>query len=253
MGQSPRKEGGADAERKRSMFNGRDDVLDKQRIRELSTSMLENEQANGFYMALLLNDMTPATSDEVAQVRGHRWGFRQAEDLALQGRSFCCFIRCLLDLSRNVQLTDEGPALDPPLTRACKTFVSAQCRSGRMGEMYQLLTHFLSNSPVFVEWERFLKVTFEDDRAKQENFLVPHIEQVWMRFCRFRTVLEDIFCLLDTRFVWHHRLPTVNSLVREHMKRRCFSSENVTRNEMFCSEKCSSDTIKKVKHEFGFT
>merc|ERR1712232_877279 len=167
--------------------------------------------------------------------------------------AFYCFVRCLLDLSKNVQVREEGDVLSKTLTQACKTFVSGQCRVGRMGEMYQLLTHFLSNSPIFYEWDRFLEPVLEDARAREESFLVPHLEQVWNRFCRFRSVLEDIFKVLDAQFVWQHRLPTVSGLLSEHMRRRCFSSKACTQNELFATEKCQNESIKKIKYEFNFT
>jgi len=219
--------------------------------RAVADSLNEGGEPPGMFLALLLNDMTSPDPEDLVRVREHRWSFRGAEDFAKNGRSFCFFIRCLLDLQRNVQVEEEGDALEPKLANACKSFVAAHCRNGRMGEMYQLLTHFISNSVIFREWDRFLKNVFEDQRANQESFLVPHLEQVWTRFCRFRTVLESIFDVLNTRFIWRHRLPKVGEVVREHMKRRCFSSEVVQRNELFLQATVRSDTLKQVKYAFN--
>merc|ERR1711907_458316 len=87
-----------------------------------------------------------------------------------------------------------GDQLDGSL----QSFVNVNSQDGRMGGMYHMLTHFISNSSVFYEWDRFLKSTFEDERANQESFLVPHLEQVWGRYCKFRDVLETIFDVLST-------------------------------------------------------
>eukprot|EP00929_Paragymnodinium_shiwhaense_P021308 TRINITY_DN13932_c0_g1_i1.p1 TRINITY_DN13932_c0_g1~~TRINITY_DN13932_c0_g1_i1.p1 ORF type:complete len:339 (-),score=94.30 TRINITY_DN13932_c0_g1_i1:133-1149(-) len=228
--------------------------LPKEQMAKLNTiGILDENEPNGMFLALLLNDPGPASPEELAKVSTHRWSFGCAEDMAGQSKSFCCFVRCLLELSRNVQVREEGDVLDKRLIEACKAFVSAQCREGHMGEMYQVLTHFLSNTPVFVEWERFLEPVFDDARAKEEAFLVPHLEQVWLRFTRFRQVLEDIFKVLDSKFVWQHRLPKVSVLLSEQMRRRCFSSKAVLQNELFATEKCQSDSIKKIKYEFQIT
>mmetsp|Transcript_35283 Transcript_35283/g.104820 ORF Transcript_35283/g.104820 Transcript_35283/m.104820 type:complete len:120 (+) Transcript_35283:3-362(+) len=117
--------------------------------------------------------------------------------------------------------------------------------------MYQLLTHFISNSMVFYEWDKFLRVAFEDARAAQESFLAPHLEQVWGRFSRLRATLEGVFGTLDGRFAWKHRLPKVGELVQEHMRRRCFSSEAVTRNELFAQANLRNETLKQVKFAIG--
>eukprot|EP00927_Polykrikos_kofoidii_P041210 TRINITY_DN35124_c0_g3_i1.p1 TRINITY_DN35124_c0_g3~~TRINITY_DN35124_c0_g3_i1.p1 ORF type:complete len:434 (+),score=56.60 TRINITY_DN35124_c0_g3_i1:95-1303(+) len=204
----------------------------------------------GMFMGLLLNDTSATRKDEIATVARHRWRFPLAEDYAAQSKSFYFFVRCLLDMQRNVQMEEEGDALDPKMVRACKSFVSAQCLLGRAGDMYHLLGHFLSNSLVFPEWERFLKVTFEDARATHEGFILPHIDQVWSRFNRFRGVTQDIFDHLDTRFVWHHRLPKVGDLIREHMRRRCFSSEALVRSDVFSQERVPNETVKQIKLEF---
>lgn len=211
----------------------------------------DGKEPPGMFLALLLNDMSPTDDADLARVRQHRWTFRGAEDLAMRGRSFCCFIRCLLDLQRNVQVEEEGDGLDPSLAKACKCFVTSNCREGRMGDMYQLLTHFISNSVIFSEWDKFLKIIFEDQRSNQESFLVPHLQQVWTRFNRFRAVLENIFDLLNSRFIWRHRLPQVGNLVQEHMKRRCFNSEAVQRNELFAQATVRSDILKQVKFTFN--
>merc|ERR1719453_1366135 len=171
-------------------------------------------------------------------------------ELADRGRSYCFFVRCLLDMQRNVQCDEDGEALDPRLARACKLFIGGQCGNGKTCEMYQLLTHFVSNAVIFDEWERFLKDAFAHERANTESFLVPHLEQVWNRFCRLSPALEEIFDVLNTRFVWRHRLPQVGDIVRESMKRRCFSSKAVVTNEMFTQEKSTHETVKNVKRCF---
>jgi len=219
--------------------------------RGLPASLSEGPEPQGMFLALLLNDMTPPSEQDLTHVCEHRWTFHGALDWARQGRGFCFFVWCLLDLQRNVQLEEEGDALDPKLASACKTFVGAQCREGKAGGMYQLLTHFISNSLVFYEWDRFLRKAFEDQRAGQEGFLVPHLEQVWGRFCRFAAILEGIFDMLNTRFVWRHRLPKAGDLVLDHMKRRCFSSDTILKNELFTQTACRNETIKAVKYAFS--
>lgn len=211
----------------------------------------DGPEPQGMFTGLLLNDAGQVEEKELVLVENHRWTFKGAVDFAQRGRGFCFFIRCLLELQRNVQV-EEGCPLDPNLSRACMIFVNGHCGNGRMGEMYQLLTHFISNSVVFDEWARYLKDAFDNPRANTESFLVPHLEQVWGRFCRLLEVLEEVFNVLNSRYVWRHRLPKVGDLVREHMRRRCFSSDAVTRNELFAQEKCTNATVMDVKRAFGF-
>lgn len=212
------------------------------------------DEPQRMFRELLLSDHTwatqPTSPEDLAIVNDHRWAFRGAVELAQRGQSYCFFIRCLLDMQRNVQCEEEGDALDLTLTKACKAFVSGQCHTKMVGEMYQLLTHFVSNAVVIDEWDRFLKDAFANERANQEAFLVPHLEQVWFRFCRMIATLEEIFGVLDDRFVWRHRLPKVGDIVRETIKKRCFSSKAVTTNDMFTQEKCSNDTVKSLKRYF---
>lgn len=217
-----------------------------------SDAMLSFSEPRGMWFGLLLNDMGPVSEEDLARVSTHRWNYHGATELARQGRSICFFVWCLLELQRNVQLDEEGEILDKQLVEACKTFVRCQCREGRMGEMYQVLSHFISNSLVFYEWDRFTKVIFEDPRSNQEKFLVTHLEQVWGRYCRLKAVLENIFDYLDSRFVWQHRLPKVGELVRQHMKRRCFSSDLIGKNELIASPSTRDETLKQVKFAFDF-
>mmetsp|Transcript_111169 Transcript_111169/g.192761 ORF Transcript_111169/g.192761 Transcript_111169/m.192761 type:complete len:344 (+) Transcript_111169:103-1134(+) len=220
------------------------------------TSPLTDNEPQGMFRELLLSDQGWASEqqsrEDLRVICDHRWTFRGAMELAERSRSLCFFVRCLLDLQRNVQLEDEGDALDPKLVKACALFVTGQCNMGRAADMYQLLTHFISNAVIFDEWDRYLKGAFESSRANQESFLIPYLEQVWGRFCRLIDVLEEIFSVLNSRFVWLHRLPRVGELVREHMKRRCFSGDSVTRNDMIMSEKCSNETVKSIKRAFAF-
>ncbi|CAE8642353.1 unnamed protein product [Polarella glacialis] len=213
--------------------------------------MLEREP-QGMWFSLLTIDMSPASQVELDRITSHRWNFNGALELASQGRSICYFVWCLLELQRNVQVEEEGEVLDPKLVEACRTFVNGQCREGKLGEMYQILAHFISNSIVFHEWDVFLKRIFEDPRANQESFMVPHLEQVWARFCRLKAVLESIFDALDSRFCWRHRLPKVGDLVHQHMKRRCFSSELVEANPFFAGNAVRNEKLKEVKFAFGF-
>lgn len=208
-------------------------------------------EPQGLLMGLLLNDSSPADKLVLTDIKKHRWTFKGAQELAQQSRGFCFFVWCLLELQRNVQTDDEGDALDPELVKACRTFVGAQCRQGRMGDMYQVLTHFICNSVVFHEWDKFLRKAFENERSREESFMVPHLEQVWGRFQRLSGILESIFGALDERFVWKHRLPKVSELVHEHMRRRCFSSELVARNELFQQASIKDETLKQVKFAFG--
>jgi hypothetical protein len=219
-----------------------------------SVALKDGPEPQGMFKQLLLSDLSWATEPtaplDLNAVREHRWAFRGAVELAERGQSHCFFIRCLLDMQRNVQCEEEGDALDPELTRACKLFVGGQCGVGKSGEMYQLLTHFISNAIRFDEWERYLKDAFAHERHNDESFLVPHLEQVWSRFCRILPTLDEIFAVLNTRFVWRHRLPKVDELVRESLKRRCFSSKAVINNEIMSQEKCNNETVKNVKRHF---
>jgi len=217
-----------------------------------SDAMLSYSEPRGMWFGLLINDMSPVSEEDLARVSTHRWNYQGATELAKQGRSICFFVWCLLELQRNVQVGEEGEILNKRLVEACKAFLRCQCREGRMGEMYQILSHFISNSLVFYEWERFVKVIFEDPRSNQEKFLVLHLEQVWGRYCRLKAVLENIFDYLDSRFVWQHRLPKVGELVRQHMKRRCFSSELIAKNDLIASPSVRDETLKQVKYAFGF-
>lgn len=215
-------------------------------------SLLDEKEPQGLWFALLTGDMSPVSEQDIAVVKEHRWTFVGASELGKQGRSVYYFILCLLEIQRNIQVEEEGEVLDARLVEASKTFVKGQCRQGHYGEMYQVLSHFLSNSLVFVEWERYLTTVLGDSRANQESFLVDHVEQVLNRFKRLKAVLESIFDLLDSRFTWKHRLPKVADLVHEHMKRRCFSSELVERNELIAGNAARDDRLKQVKFAFGF-
>mmetsp|Transcript_70824 Transcript_70824/g.153811 ORF Transcript_70824/g.153811 Transcript_70824/m.153811 type:complete len:316 (-) Transcript_70824:59-1006(-) len=216
-----------------------------------AASLSDEPELEGFFLGLVLNDVGSVAEAELEPVKSHRWTFKGAEDLAAKGKGFYFFVQCLLEMQRNVQLSEEGDVLEPQLMRACRTFVTAQCRRQKMGEMYQVLTHFLSNSLLFHEWARFLESTFDDPRANQESYLAPYLEQVWKRFSRFREVVEVIFGVLNGRFVRVHRLPRVEDLVLEQMKRRCFSSDQVLRNEVLLSEKSGSAAVKAVTRAFN--
>jgi len=216
-----------------------------------SESMLSHSEPRGMWFGLLLNDMSAVSEEELERISSHRWNFPGAVELASQGKSICYFIWCLLEIQRNIQLEEEE-ILDPKLVAACKSFVKCQCREGRMGEMYQVLSHFISNTVVFVEWDRFLAQVFADARANQETFLVQHLTEVWSRYQRLKALLESIFDTLDTRYVWRHRLPKVGDLVHDHMRRRCFSSEAVAKNEFFASSGARDETLKTVKFSMGY-
>jgi len=198
-----------------------------------STTTLKDSEPPSLHLALILNDRGDVRDEDMQHIRNHRWTFDGAAKLASPSRGFGFFTRCLLDLQRNVQLLEDGDPLEPSLARACRTFVHAQVREGQAGEMYHMLAHFISNSLLFPEWDAFLQVSFADQRASQESFLVPHLEQVWVRFCRFRSVVETIFDILDTSYAWRNRLPKVGELLREHMRRRCFDHPHVSKNVLF--------------------
>lgn len=218
----------------------------------LTGAILSYSEPKGMWFSLLMNDMGPVPREELDKVIAHRWTFQGALELAAQGKSICYFILCLLEIQRNIQVDQEEEVLNANLLEACKTFVRCQCREGKPGEMYQVLSHFISNSHVFFEWEKFLTGIFQDSRAHQERFLVMHLEQVWSRYKRFTTVLESMFDYLDDIFTWRHRLPKVSELIRDHMKRRCFSSPLVTKNELFTSQAVRDETLKQVRFAMGF-
>jgi hypothetical protein len=237
--------------------DGLSDGIDtRYEVRQLprSAELQDGAEPQGMFKQLLLSDLTwatePTAPEDLVAISEHRWSFRGAVELAQRGQSFSFFIRCLLDMQMNLQCDEDADALDPKLSRACKAFVTGQCGTGQSGEMYQLLTHFVCNAVIFDEWDRYLKDAFAHERANQEAFLVPHLEQVWARFCRMLPTLEEIFDVLNTRFVWRHRLPKVGDVVRESMKRRCFSSKSVNQNEMFTQEKCNNETVKNIKRAF---
>lgn len=231
---------------------------------EARRSVLDNDSApnfaplrdsariQGLFKSLVLNEVGDVSNEELDEVRYHRWTFQGAEELASKGKNVCFFVRCLLDLQRNVQLEEDGEALEPKVVRACRLFVQAQCREGRHSEMYQMLTHFISNSKVFEEWDSYLQQAFGKTDADTESVIAPFLEQVWNRFCNFNKILQEMFKVLDLQFSWRHRLPKVEDLVNEHMKRRCFSHERTLRNELFAQEKCGNETIKEIKRAFGF-
>lgn len=210
------------------------------------------DEPHGLVMCLILNDKAPADKEVLAYIAAHRWSFKGALDLAKQTRAFSCLVWCLLELQANVQTDEESSAFDPRLVKACSAFVSTQCRLGKVGEMYQVLTHFLCNSLVFHEWDTYLKIPLESPSANRESFLVPYLEQVWFRFQKLFAALEGMFGCLDDRFVWKHGLPKVGDLLYEHMRRRCFSSELIVRNELFQGATIRDETMKSVKFTFGF-
>lgn len=217
-------------------------------------ALRDGEVPGAFQQLLLCQEGWPteqARREELRIIREHRWTFYGALELAERSRSYCLFVRCLLDLQRNVQLEEEGSLLDPYLLQACTSFVTSQCSTKRAGDVYQMLTHFISNSVIFDEWDKYLKEAFESTRAQEESFLIPYLEQVWLRFCRFVDILEEIFRNLNVKFVRASFLPSVRDLVQEHMRRRCFCTDAVTRNRIFVQEKCRSDTVKAIKRTLG--
>lgn len=213
-------------------------------------------EPQGMFKALLLGDQAwaaeSATSEDLEFVRQHRWKFNGALELAQRGRSFCFFVRCLLEMQLNLQCEEEGDILEPVTVRACSTFVQGHCFAGRANDMYQLLTHFISNAVIFNEWHTYLKTALDSPRANQEAFLVPHLEQVWSRLCRILRFLEDVFGLLDSRFADGHGLPKVVDLIRLHMQRCCLTREMVHNNAIFLQEKCPNEVVRNVKHFFRF-
>jgi len=205
----------------------------------------------GCVMSLLLNDNSPPDQNLLKDIGVHRWTFKGAVTLAEKSRAYCFFVWALLELQRNVQTDEEGDVLDDRIVRACRAFVATQTRQGQAGEMYQVLAHFICNSLVFHEWDRFVRSAFEHPRANQEAFLAPHLEQVWVRFQKLSSVLDRIFGLLDERFVWIHRLPRVRDLLVEHMRRRCFSSELIPKSELMHSATLKDETLKTVASALG--
>jgi len=204
------------------------------------------------FLSLVLGAHGPPSKDELQHVREHRWTFPGVEAFAEQDRGLCGFVRCLLELQRAVQLEEAGPVLEPRLASACRTFVTGQCRAGREGHMYHLLSHFLSNSLIFHEWTRFLTDTFLHPRAGEEAFLVPRLELVWVRFGRLRDALEEIFNVLDLRFAWHHRLPKVDELIMDQMRRRCITPELLQKNQLFSPQAGHrADVVKALKNVAG--
>lgn len=210
-------------------------------------------EPQGAFLALLLADPTPASDGLLKHVARHRWSFTGAAEMAARGRGYSYFVWCLLELQKNVQTQEDGNPLDAPLANACQAFVGTQTRKGRMSDMYQVLTHFICNSVVWPEWHKYLRASFEDPRANQEAFLVPRLEQVWSRFLRLRGSLETIFGVLDERFVWRHRLPKVGDLLLEHMRKRCFPLDLVSKNELFLQATIKDETLKQIKFAFGFS
>lgn len=193
--------------------------------------VIDGIEPRGMVVALLLNDVSAVDRRDLAPVRDHRWTFKGAVELAAYGKAFLCFVLCLLDLQRNVQLRIEGGAMDPKLLNGCKMFVRAQCRSGYTHEMFQFFTHFLCNTILFVEWAEYLKTTFADSRAKSPSFLEPRLEQVWSRFHRFLLVLENIFVVLDKSFGSENRFPGVHGIIKTHLKKRCFGKDVLGKND----------------------
>lgn len=201
----------------------------------------------GTMTSLAMCDGSPAPTRDVADVERHRWTFDGAAELAGRSRGYCFFVRGLLELQRNVQLEDGSGAFQSSLTRSCSAFVRGKCLEGRAGDMFGMLTHFLSNAVVFVEWARFLTRAFEDPRSSSGEFLVPHLEEVWRRFRVLWHALEQMFAQLDAVFVPLHRLPTVKELVKEHMRRRCFNSEAFLKNDLIARERPVHPVLQEVK------
>jgi len=172
--------------------------------------------------------------------------------MAQRGKGFSIFVWCLLELQKNLQ-TKTGDPLESSLENASQCFVAAQSRKGCMADMYQVLTHFTCNSILWHEWHRFLRVSFQDERATQEAFLVPRIEQVWFRFLRLLALMSSIFGVLDSRFVWRHRLPKVQELLLEHMRKRCFPLDQLSKNELFLQATTKNETVKQIKFAFNLT
>lgn len=222
-----------------------------QHAAKASRSLAEAGLVIGMRTGLAMCDASSAPAKEVAEVDSHRWTFDGAVDIAARSRGHCSFVRCLLELQRNVQLDAEGEALDAGLAKSCSAFVAGNYLGGRADEMFCLLTSFLCNAVVFVEWGRFLDTAFEDPLANEEGFLVPYLDEVWRRFCRLSHALQHIFAALD-QLVPLHRLPTVKALVQEHVRRRCFSSEAAWRNALLTRGNAGHPILSEIRHTFGF-
>lgn len=216
----------------------------------VQSSLVEDGEPKGMWKSLLMNDSSPVSHEDLMAIRDHRWTFMGAVEMAMQGKGLCFLIQCLLEIQRNVQMSEELEPLKPQLADACRSFVRAQCREGKEGDMYHLMSHFLCNSVIFYEWERFLKTALEKHPSGQDPQLVLLLEQVWTRFCRLRDTLERLFEILNVRFVWRHRLPSVGDLLKDHMRRRCFSSETVVRHDIF-QQAHRTETVKQMKFAFG--
>lgn len=214
----------------------------------------DGKEPEGAFIALLMADDSAPNPQVVSFIANHRWTYPGAVDTARRGQCFSCFVWCLLQMQRNVQLQllEEGDCLDRRMANACRSFVSIQGRRGRWADMYQLLSHFICNSPVWTEWAKYLKQAFEDPKANQEQFMVPRLDQVWGRFLTLRAALQNIFDIVDERFVWKHRLLDVSGLITEHMKKRCFPQEFVSKNELFSSTVVKDETLKQIKFTFSW-
>jgi len=208
-------------------------------------------EPQGMFLGLVVLDTVDSDASEIARMAEHRWIFRGALELAKQGRSTCFFIKCLLELQRNVQLEEEKDALDPSLLSACRLFVTGNCREGRQSEMYQLLTHFVSNTLLFAEWHRYLMDAFVSMTDSPSSVVGQYLDQVWGRFKKFTAAVQEMFKALDNRYVWRHRLPSVNDLLHQQMRRRCFSSEVITRHEIFVQEQGGGETVRDIRSALG--
>jgi hypothetical protein len=201
---------------------------------------------------LVLGDQSASFEEEIACIRDHRWFFTGAVEFARQGRGLCSLIRCLLDLQENVQLDEEGVTLDAKLVRACKTFVHGQTVARRGGEMYHVLSHYISNAPIFDQWQKYLADMLSNESITQDsNLVVAYLDQVWGRFMRLRDALETVFGVLDGSYAWELRFPTVRELVNQHMRRRCFSSQSMLRLEVFAGVQVRSDeSVRQIRSTF---
>jgi len=197
-------------------------------------------------MGLLLVDSSPADEKLLEYIRTHRWTFKGAEAIARQGKGFSYFVWCLLHIQQNIQ-TDFGVRpLEIKQIQACQSFVAVQSRKGGIADMYHLFTHFICSSVIFHEWSMYITKICYDERSGGQNFVAVSLEQVWTRYKFLWQVLQDIFGVLDERYVPKVNLPRIGELLREHVRRTCFSSELVCRHAAFNPSQLQDETMKQI-------
>eukprot|EP00811_Abedinium_folium_P029312 NODE_4604_length_1870_cov_5.458979.p1 GENE.NODE_4604_length_1870_cov_5.458979~~NODE_4604_length_1870_cov_5.458979.p1 ORF type:complete len:439 (+),score=93.16 NODE_4604_length_1870_cov_5.458979:316-1632(+) len=221
--------------------------------------------SSGLVLALSLNcSPIGVTKEELQHVANHRWTFPGATEFASWGKAMYFFVRCFLEMQANIQLDESSEALLPRYVNACALFVKGHCLEGHLTDMFNFLSHFLTNTNIFPEWRAFILAALTVPDAGQDAVLSPYLDQALKRFMRLARPLEIIFAPVDDSRCrrasdrdtsWlpvtiDHQFPPIADFIRDVARRR-FLPEEFLMSAVFQSSSNRSEVIGAIKREFN--